>query len=737
MTPTHRAQRTTVNRAVRHCLALSLPCLVLGVGGAQAAEESSETVVLDQVVVEGGGFFEPTERTGQYSAPPSSSATGLTLTPRETPQSLSVITNQQIEDFRLDDVNSALESTPGVTVEQPETDRTYYTSRGFTIQRFQIDGVGAPLPYDNTQGDIDTAVYDRIEVVRGANGLMSGSGTPSATVNFIRKRPTAETQASAGVSAGSWDRRRIEGDVSGSLFGSDRVRGRLVVAAEDGDSYLDRHGRERQVAYGVIEADLTDSTLLTAGHTWQNNDSDSPLWGALPMYYKDGSPTNYDRSASSSPDWSYWDNEEERSFVELRQGLPGGWEATLTGTHIDSDSDSEIFYLYDPLNPDLGLYPQLTPGTSEDLQIIMDNYRYENEQWVADAQAKGPFQLFGREHEGMVGANWSKSTVKDNSSLVYDTSDIDVPLDEWDGSFPRPDFAADGTPDSSDFTQEETSIYGATRLNITDRTTAILGARATWLENTGISYQVARDSEYDAEVVPYAGLVYDLTDTLSAYASYTEIFEPQNEVTEDYQQLPPIEGRSYEVGLKAALFDERVDATAAVFRTEQNNTAEEAGAFANPRPGYFSYHEPTGDLTSEGIELTLAGEILPGWRASGGYTYQQIEDQDGERARTFVPEQMLRAQTTYRLPFLPQATVGGQLRWQSETYRDQQYNTGETRQDEYLVTDLMARYEFSDNLSASLNVNNVGNEKYLNSVEYDQAFYGEPRNVMVNLDWKF
>ena len=728
MNTTTTVRRTPTNRAVRRALAWSLPCLAVCTATAVADDTNQDAAVLESVVVEGSNLDLPSEQTGQYAPTASQTATGLALSARETPQSLSVITNQQIEDFQLDDVNSALESTPGVTVEQPETDRTYYTSRGFTIQRFQIDGVGAPLPYDNVQGDIDTAVYDRIEVVRGANGLMSGSGTPSAKVNFIRKRPTADTQASASLSAGSWDRRRIEGDVSGSLFGSERVRGRLVVAAEDGDSYLDRHHRERQVVYGVVEADLTDTTLLTAGHTWQNNDTDSPLWGALPMYYGDGSPTNFDRSASSSPDWSYWDNEDHRSFVELKQFLPGGWEATATASYLTSDSDSEIFYLYDPAQ-------QLQPGTTENLSIIMDNYRYENEQWVADAQAKGPFEMFGREHEAMFGVNWSRSDITDFSARLYETSNIDVPLDQWDGNFPRPTFGpSDG---GSDFTQEETSVYGATRLSLTDRATAILGARATWLENSGISYTVARESEYNAEIVPYAGLVYDLTDTLSAYGSYTEIFEPQNEVTQNYQQLPAIEGRSYEVGLKAALFDERVDATAALFRTEQENTATFAGTFASPRPGYFNYYEPSGELTSEGIELTLAGEILPGWQASGGYTYLDIENVDGERARTFIPEQMLRAQTTYQLPFWPQMTVGGQIRWQSETFRDQQYNDGQTRQDSYLVTDLMARYEFSDNLSASLNLNNVGNEKYLNSVEYDQAFYGEPRNVMLSLDWHY
>ncbi len=193
-----------------------------------------------------------------------------------------MITRKQMDDFGEVDVNDVLEGTTGVTVESVETDRTYYTSRGFDINNFQYDGVGLPAVYDNVQGDLDTAFYDRIEVLRGANGLMTGTGNPSATINFIRKRPTAETRAAVAVTGGSWDNRRVVGDLSGSLTDSGKVRGRVVAGYQERDSWLDRYSQQKQMFYGVLEADLTASTLLTLGHATQTSDTDSPLWGPCP-----------------------------------------------------------------------------------------------------------------------------------------------------------------------------------------------------------------------------------------------------------------------------------------------------------------------------------------------------------------------------------------------------------------------------------------------------------------------
>ena len=127
-----------------------------------------------------------------YNAHSASGASRLELDIIDIPQSVSVITDSQMSDFQLIDIDSVLDTATGINVERIETDRTYYTARGFDITNFQVDGVGLPLTSGNNHADEDTAIYDRIEVIRGANGLMTGVGNPSATINFIRKRPGAD-----------------------------------------------------------------------------------------------------------------------------------------------------------------------------------------------------------------------------------------------------------------------------------------------------------------------------------------------------------------------------------------------------------------------------------------------------------------------------------------------------------------------------------------------------------------
>jgi outer membrane receptor for ferric coprogen and ferric-rhodotorulic acid len=107
---------------------------------------------------------------------------------------MSVVTHAKMEDFNLNTINDVLANTTGVTVEKVETNRTYYTARGFDITNFQMDGIGVPMTYSLQYGDIDMAMFDRVEIVRGANGLSSSTGNPSATVNFIRKRPTDDSR---------------------------------------------------------------------------------------------------------------------------------------------------------------------------------------------------------------------------------------------------------------------------------------------------------------------------------------------------------------------------------------------------------------------------------------------------------------------------------------------------------------------------------------------------------------
>ena len=210
-----------------------------------------------------------TEGSGSYTTDSSSSSTRLNLSLRETPQSVTVLTRQRMEDQKLDNLTDALDATTGITVirESMGADSTVYMSRGFAIRNFEIDGVPTSANMDNyTQ---NTAMYDRVEVVRGATGLISGLGNPSATINLIRKRPTNDPQVILSAEAGSWDRYGLGVDVGGALNDSGTVRARFVADHKDQHAWIDRFSQELTTLYGISELDLTDSTLLTLGFSHQ------------------------------------------------------------------------------------------------------------------------------------------------------------------------------------------------------------------------------------------------------------------------------------------------------------------------------------------------------------------------------------------------------------------------------------------------------------------------------------
>ena len=693
-------------RKTRLAVAVAAAC---SFNHALAAEDAA--VQLDaQTVVGSSDAAQP----DSYKAAPSSAATKLELTPRQTPQSISTITGAQLQDFKLSSVNDALKYTTGIQVQEVETDRTYYSARGFDITNFQYDGIGIPFVYGNVEGDLDTAIFERVEVVRGANGLMSGTGNPSATINFVRKRPTLAPQARVDLTAGSWDKRRIDVDVSGALTESGNVRGRAVYANENKDSYLDRYSREKNIFHGVIEVDLDDSTLFTLGHTLQKSDANSPMWGALPLNFSDGSATDYSRSTSTSTDWAYWDMQENRSFAELAHNFANGWQAKAVLTHVEKKGDSSLFYVYGTPDRDTGL----------GLFSYPSEYQEKNKQLIADLYASGPFALAGREHELVVGGSWSKSELEDMSWYDSTTGTALPPLEDWTGTIGRP--LNDLPTNDSDFTDRMQSVYSAARWSLSDSLNLITGVRVVDVESSGGSYGVDKTTKYSSEIVPYVGLIYDLNEQYSVYASYTEIFDPQTEIDMSGARLAPVEGVNYEAGIKAELLDDKVNLSLAVFRTEQDNLAE----FVEMVEGKNRYRSVDG-ITSEGYEVEVSGELLQGLQATAGYTFVDIRDAEDQHAVTYSPKHMLRASSTYRIPGLEQLKVGASMSWQDDI------RNGIAEQDAYALVNLMASYEIDRNWTVSANLNNLTDEKYLTSLYWTQAYYGAPRNASMTVSWNY
>lgn len=661
----------------------------------------------------------PSEKTKSYTVKETTSATRLNTSIRETPQSISVITRQQMDDFRVLTVNDALSFATGIKVEAFETDRTDYSARGFDITNFQIDGISTPITYGTNYGNLDVAIYDRIEVLRGANGLLTATGNPSATINFIRKRPTKDFQAKADVSLGSWDNRRLDGDVSGALNGDGSVRGRLVVAHQEKDSYLDRYSTERNVAYGVIEADLSDNTSVALGHTFHQNNSNGNNWGSLPLLYSDGSKRHYKVSDSTAPDWSYWDVDTNISFAELTHYFNNDWKLKGQLTHKTTESNARLHYVYGNENPVTGLGLRSWPG----------KYHTETEDIVADIYANGPFEFAGRKHELVAGLTWSKADVKDYGRM----GPIGTPLSSFDsaGDFPLPTFGPEAK--NADFTTKTTNIYAAAKLNPTDALKVTVGGSLMRYDMVGISYEIPQEAKEQNKLTPYIGAVYDINDTHSVYASYTGIYKPQVEVGADLKVLAPLKGKNYEAGVKSEWLNNKLNSSFALFRTEQENVAQQIGTL-----GTTLLYEGI-EATSKGYEFDVSGALTDRLNVNAGYTrLMSVKGAQDQNVNPYIPRHLVHLTTVYQVPFIEKLKVGASINWQNDIH----VTIGNVRyvQDSYAVLNLMANYQIDDHWSAAVNLYNVTDEKYLTSMKWANSgtsYYAAPINGLATLTWKY
>ena len=675
-----------------------------------------------------------TENSGSYTTPIMGTATRMGLSMRETPQSVSVVTRQQMDDQALNSVPDILEKVVGVTVGRNDSERATFYARGYTIENFQFDGMPNTLDSSNqyTTAIGDSAVYDRVEVVKGATGLLTGAGNPSATINLVRKRPTSEFAASLNGSVGSWNKLRGVADVGGPLNASGSLRGRVVAAVQNADSYIDYYQRDTRSLYAIVEADLAPRTTLSLGVDYMQSRADGATFGHLPLFYSDGSQTHFRRSLNPAARWSYWDNNSTNTFATLKHAFDNGWKLDASASHLKQSKDVLYGSAYNGyMNQQTGAGIRLLGGPLP-TQARTDS---------ANVAASGPFTLFGRQHELMLGAGYSR---QNKDAQMYTSSFVTVPdYRVWDGNLVLPTQTKRADRDT---TITEKGVSGAVRLRPLDDLSVILGARASWYKLYDYQVTVAGvktvsdNLDESAKVVPYAGVVYDLDKTWSVYASYTDIFKPQTYYKDaSDSSLDPLTGKSMEAGVKGEWLGGRVNASAAVFKIEQDNAPQYQGI--NSSTGGEIYR-PIAGVTSKGVETEVSGQVTPAWNIAGGYTFRtsHIPPQPNlilSAVNTNQPKHLFKLSTAYSLP--AGWTVGGSLTWQSETYY--QLSTAarwRATQPSYAVVGLMTRYQVGPRLSVALNVNNVLDKTYMPGMgSYGTGVYGDPRNALLTANFKF
>jgi outer-membrane receptor for ferric coprogen and ferric-rhodotorulic acid len=673
----------------------------------------AQDATLDKIVV-----------TGKRANRVSKGATGLPMDIKDTPQTISTIDQGEMADFGLTGSNEALGLATGITVQQYETNRATFNARGFDIQLTQLDGLGMTNSWGTVVGREDTFLFERIELIRGANGLLTGVGNASGTINYVRKRPTNVDGGQFNTTLGADGLKRAALDYNKVLTQDGAWAGRLVVAHEDKDSYIRDLHDKRSTVYGVVDGQIGRDGMLTVGVTFNDSKQDSPMWGSLTLLRSDGTQADFDTGSSTSADWTYWNTRTKSAFVEYTHSLAQDWEAKLTYNYRHGDEATRLLYAYSltgVLNPDdTGLvgWPYRSATTTDNR--------------VLDASVSGQFSAFGRKHSLLAGLNRSNEKTSTGTYEALTHKSDTLPAFPYDGdAYAEPTWGP-RTPSTSG-EQTLTRLYAASRMTLTDQVKAIVGVNAVRLERSGASmYGTAATNTYypdTEEVSPYFGLTYDFTPDILGYASYSDIFQNQDQTDYNGEYLAPMKGVNAEVGVKAEWLNKSLLTTFALFTAKQDGLATYAGKISGGTLDGNEWYEPK-DVKSKGFEVEATGRLGKNAKVTVGYTHLILTGPDGNDIYEWVPRNTLNFRVDSRVPMLPALRLGLGGRWQSDVSK-----IGSVKQGSYLVANAFAAYELNKDATLRLNINNLLDKKYVGGLVYG-AIYGAPRSTAISLEYK-
>lgn len=719
----------------------------------EKVQVGDKALELGSTIIQSQGLGLTTENTGSYTAGAVSVGGKTPVALREIPQSVSVLTRQNIEDQGITNMEQALDKLTGITVVGGNGVDTKFYSRGFEVTSVQTDGGAPAIRQQNYQLLPDMAMYDHIEILRGSDGLFSGTGEPGGTLNLVRKKPLAFNQLKTTTSAGSWDNYRQEVDVTGPLGLDGRLRGRGVVAVEDRDYFYDTTNSKKEIYYGILEADLTPDTLLTFGgsHQWRKIKG---YWDSGLPRYNTGDDIGLSRDTSLGADWSTANYETNELFVKLEHAFNEDWKVNGSYTRYSQDITQNIGQATGTLDS--------TTGRGSLFSRWGRNYTIDQD--LYDANVSGRFRAFGLEHEVLFGID-HQETRRGFESFRLGMANIPVDPRQDDISN-QPEGAMPGIYiNFPAWNQRKSGAYATLRAQLAEPLKLIVGARYSDYDDNITSVTPSDGQVYptggkeSGVITPFGGLVYTLNEQWSVYTSYSQIYTPQtNYLGTDHQSLKPMTGDTYEVGTKAELFDKKANFSLAVYYTKRENEAmllNSETVIGNP-----CCYEDGGKIVSKGFDAEITGELLPNWQVGAGYTFninEQVKtgtaSNRGKPLSTQTPKHLLKLFTSYRLPGdLDHWKLGLGANIQSRNYvsgtssvKDAFGNTVTTvnpfeyEQPGYAVWNALVDYEIDKRWTASVNVNNIFDKKYYQTVGTNAMnnWYGNPREYLLTLRGTF
>ena len=685
---------------------------------AQSVAAQAEPVQLESITVEGNRLYDmlSSEQSGGYTVPAATVGTKTPAELRDIPQSISVYTSDYIRDRQFVNLDDLAKYSTGLRTLTNDSGRSSIYARGYEYDEFNIDGLPAPMASIN--GTLPSlSPFDRVEVMRGPSGLFNSTSEMGGIVNMVRKRPTREFQGSLTGRYGSWDTNYLEADLSGPLDDQGRVRGRTVISRADTNGEVDYNTNTSESFYGALDIDLSDATVMSFGLIHQTKDI-LPQNGYPAAI--DGSLEDFSRSTYLGADWGDFDSRGTDVVAELTHRFDNGGygRVAVRGSRRATD----YLYAFSARNVNSGTTS--LAYTSRDL---------EQDTLAVDANYSQPFELLGQVSEFVIGSDFKR----------YETEYADargnlgaINVAAYQPSQTSKPNVTFGTPTETD--EREAGLYAKLTFRPIQRLALIGGARVSSFEGENSSAtQDVRESGY---VTPYGGLVFDLDDRHSLYASYSQVFKPQSEAGADGRIIDPREGEQYEVGIKGSYFGGDLNARITAFQLTDENRA--AGAIDDSGAPLSGVYEATGKTRIRGGELEISGYLTPDWEVLAGYTYMKTENLAGDDNALFalMPQNQASLWTKYTLPggALRGLGIGGGVTAMSDYYIER---AGSPRLSApgYAVVDAKLSYPITDKLTGTFDVNNLLDLKYYSRVGSVGTFnfYGPSRSFMLGARYEF
>ena len=700
-----------------------------------SAVSAAEQVNLETVHVQGQRSYNAiaTEKNGDYSSFAATVGTKIPASLREIPQSVSIITNQQVKDRNVDTFDQLARKTPGLRVLSNDDGRSSVYARGYEYSEYNIDGL--PAQMQSINGTLPNLfAFDRVEVMRGPSGLFDSSGEMGGIVNLVRKRPTKEFQGHAAAGFGTHKQYKAEADVSGPLNADGSVRGRVMAQTSGASPRPAEKNNHHETFYAAADWDINPDTTLGVGYLYQQRHL-APYNG-LPVG-SSGNLLSLPNHTFVGADWNKFKMNSHDVFADLKHYFDDGGYGKIGMRYSDRDADSNYAFAGSKLGMKT---PAGRPGcnTADDKACAVGlGTEIKQKALAFDASYSRPFRLGNTANEFVIGADYNRfrSTNEQGRTTLYARGGL--ALNEF-RSIPQVDLIANARKGVRGYSHtvatenlDEFGVYGKSVFHPVDRLSLIGGWRLGHYKiEAGDGNELHKASK--TKFTGYAGAVYDLNDNNSLYASFSQLYTPQTSLGTDGNLLKPREGNQFEVGYKGSYMDDRLNTRVSLYRLKDKNAA----APLNPNNRNTRY-AALGKRVMEGVETEISGAITPKWQIHAGYSYLHSQIKAASNARDdgiflLMPKHSANLWTTYQVT--PKLTLGGGVNAMSHITSSAGLRAGG-----YATFDAMVAYQFTPKLKLQVNADNIFNRHYYTRVGSANTFNipGAERSLMANVRYDF